>query len=54
MLPIDHIVFGSDYPHPEGLRDPLSYMDHLGGLADDEVRDFMGGTLTRLIDSSPR
>jgi predicted TIM-barrel fold metal-dependent hydrolase len=53
MLPIDHIVFGSDYPHPEGLRDPLSYMDHLGGLADDEVRDFMGGTLTRLIDSTP-
>jgi predicted TIM-barrel fold metal-dependent hydrolase len=51
LLPLDHIVFGSDYPHPEGLRDPLSRLDHLGGLSDDEVRDFMGGTLTRLIDS---
>ena len=49
LLPIDHIVFGSDFPHPEGLGDPLSYLDHLTGLGDDEVRDLMGGTLARLV-----
>ncbi|MCI4318282.1 MAG: amidohydrolase, partial [Thermoplasmata archaeon] len=35
LLP-DHIVFGSDYPHPEGLADPMSYVDHLVGLSEQE------------------
>jgi predicted TIM-barrel fold metal-dependent hydrolase len=26
---MDHIVFGSDWPHAEGLADPLSYVDDL-------------------------
>ena len=25
----DHVLFGSDYPHPEGLAEPRSYFDHL-------------------------
>ena len=25
----DHILFGSDYPHPEGLAEPASYLEHL-------------------------
>jgi predicted TIM-barrel fold metal-dependent hydrolase len=54
LLPIDHVVFGSDYPHPEGLADPLSYLDHLGGLSDDEIRELMGGTLAGLIDGAAR
>jgi predicted TIM-barrel fold metal-dependent hydrolase len=49
LLPIDHVVFGSDFPHPEGLADPLSYLDHLTGLSDNEIRDLMGGTLSGLI-----
>lgn len=49
-LPPDHIVFGSDYPHPEGLADPVSYVDHLAGLSDQEVSNFMGDTLAALID----
>jgi predicted TIM-barrel fold metal-dependent hydrolase len=49
ILPIEHILFGSDYPHPEGLRDPLSYLDHLGGLSDEDIRNVMGATLTRLL-----
>lgn len=27
----DHVLFGSDYPHPEGLRAPLDYVDRLAG-----------------------
>jgi predicted TIM-barrel fold metal-dependent hydrolase len=49
ILPIEHILFGSDYPHPEGLRDPLSYLDHLGGLSDEDIRNVMGATLARLL-----
>ena len=48
-LPDDHIVFGSDFPHPEGLADPLSYLDNLGELSDQQIRDFMGDTLGRLV-----
>jgi predicted TIM-barrel fold metal-dependent hydrolase len=28
----DHVCFGSDYPHPEGMAEPLEYFDHLEGL----------------------
>ena len=26
-IPVDHIMFGSDFPHPEGMGDPLSYSE---------------------------
>ena len=29
LLGDDHVLFGSDYPHPEGLADPRSYVDDL-------------------------
>src|SRR4029079_8359349 len=29
LLGVDHILFGSDWPHPEGLAEPCSYVDHL-------------------------
>jgi predicted TIM-barrel fold metal-dependent hydrolase len=46
----DHMLFGSDYPHPEGLADPCKYVEHLpSGLSDAQVRDIMGGTLGKLI-----
>jgi predicted TIM-barrel fold metal-dependent hydrolase len=29
LIGVDHMVFGSDWPHAEGLADPLSYVDDL-------------------------
>ena len=29
----DHVLFGSDYPHPEGLADPVSYTQGARGPA---------------------
>ena len=26
-IPVDHIMFGSDFPHPEGMGDPLAYSE---------------------------
>jgi predicted TIM-barrel fold metal-dependent hydrolase len=50
IMGADHLLFGSDYPHPEGLAEPCSYVDHLpDGLADEAVAAIMGGNLTRLM-----
>jgi predicted TIM-barrel fold metal-dependent hydrolase len=47
---IDNVLFGSDYPHPEGLADPCSYVDQLPeGLSDEDVAKIMGGNLGRLM-----
>ena len=46
----DHVLFGSDYPHPEGLAEPCSYVDHLpSGLPSKSVAEIMGGNLARLM-----
>jgi predicted TIM-barrel fold metal-dependent hydrolase len=47
---VDHVLFGSDFPHPEGLAEPCSYLDHLPpGLSDSDVATIMGGNLGRLM-----
>ncbi len=46
----DHVLFGSDYPHPEGLAEPASYVEELAGLPDRTVRKIMGGNLARLMN----
>lgn len=46
---IDNVVFGSDFPHPEGMADPLSFVDELSALPADDVAKVMGGNLQRLM-----
>jgi predicted TIM-barrel fold metal-dependent hydrolase len=48
-LPLDHVLFGSDFPHPEGLKEPLSYLDELDCLTDEQKAMVMGGNLTKLM-----
>jgi len=50
LIGVDHVLFGSDYPHPEGLAEPASYMDELAGLPDESIRKIMGGNLARLMN----
>jgi predicted TIM-barrel fold metal-dependent hydrolase len=50
LIGVDNVIFGSDYPHPEGLADPLSFVDELGGLSDADVAKVMGGNLARLMN----
>jgi predicted TIM-barrel fold metal-dependent hydrolase len=40
-LGADRIIFGSDYPHAEGLADPKAFVDDLPGFSDAEVRMIM-------------
>jgi predicted TIM-barrel fold metal-dependent hydrolase len=37
-LGANRVIFGSDYPHAEGLADPLAFVDDLPGYTDDEIR----------------
>jgi predicted TIM-barrel fold metal-dependent hydrolase len=46
---VDRVLFGSDYPHVEGLAEPLSFLDNLDGLADDDQRKIMGGNMMDLF-----
>jgi predicted TIM-barrel fold metal-dependent hydrolase len=50
LIGADHVLFGSDYPHPEGLAEPRSYLDHLPpGLDDHTVAQVMGGNLAGIL-----
>jgi predicted TIM-barrel fold metal-dependent hydrolase len=49
LIGVDHVLFGSDYPHPEGLEDPASYVNELEGLQPESVEKIMGGNLARLM-----
>jgi predicted TIM-barrel fold metal-dependent hydrolase len=46
----ERVLFGSDYPHPEGLAEPATYVHQLAGVPDETVRKIMGGNLARLMN----
>lgn len=46
---VDNVIFGSDYPHVEGMADPISFIDQLDGLPDDQIRKIMGGNMMDLM-----
>jgi predicted TIM-barrel fold metal-dependent hydrolase len=49
LIGVDHVVFGSDYPHPEGLANPLSYLEELEGLPEADIQKIMGGNLAEVV-----
>ena len=44
QIGVDHILFGSDWPHAEGLNQPLTFEDDLRRFdyGDDDIRTIMG------------
>ena len=46
----DNVLFGSDFPHPEGMSDPLAFVDDLEGLSAEDTAKVMGGNLSRLMN----
>jgi len=50
VIGADNVLFGSDYPHPEGMSDPISFVDDLHGLSPDDTAKVMGGNLSRLMN----
>jgi predicted TIM-barrel fold metal-dependent hydrolase len=49
VVGVERVLFGSDYPHPEGLADPVSYIDAIQGMKQADQARIMGGNLARLI-----
>ncbi len=49
VVGVDNVVFGSDYPHPEGMFDPVTWVDELEGLDEGDQAKIMGGNLARLM-----
>jgi predicted TIM-barrel fold metal-dependent hydrolase len=45
------IVFGSDFPHGEGLPDPSMYLGQLKNLSADDAFAVMRGNLARFLDT---
>lgn len=49
LLGDDKVLFGSDFPHPEGLAEPATYIEHIKHLPADTQAKIMGGNLARLL-----
>jgi predicted TIM-barrel fold metal-dependent hydrolase len=49
LLGADNVVFGSDYPHPEGMYDPITFVDEIDELSEEDQAKVMGGNLAKLM-----
>jgi predicted TIM-barrel fold metal-dependent hydrolase len=45
----ERVIFGSDYPHPEGVADPIDFLPRLAGLDDRAVRMIMRDNAAGLL-----
>jgi predicted TIM-barrel fold metal-dependent hydrolase len=50
----DRVCFGSDYPHVEGLSDPVGWVDEIADLPIEQIELVMGGNARGLIGVSAR
>jgi predicted TIM-barrel fold metal-dependent hydrolase len=41
LIGAEHVLNGSDYPHPEGLAEPIEFLEELDGLSAAETRRIM-------------
>ncbi len=45
----DRVMFGSDYPHPEGLPEPKAYWKYAEGMDNRRTWDFLGDNARRFV-----
>jgi predicted TIM-barrel fold metal-dependent hydrolase len=51
---VDNVVFGSDFPHPEGMADPTAFVAELDdSLSEADKAKIMGGNLSKLMKCDP-
>lgn len=48
-IPSNRILFGSDFPHPEGLAEPLDYTKEFTTYNDDEIKQVFHSNLKGLL-----
>jgi predicted TIM-barrel fold metal-dependent hydrolase len=49
LIGVDQVLYGSDWPHPEGLAEPTHYVTALEHLSLEDQAKIMGGNLGRLV-----
>jgi predicted TIM-barrel fold metal-dependent hydrolase len=52
LLGAERVLFGSDFPHAEGLGEPAEFARSLDGLPADQIEAVMGGNLRSLLQVS--
>ncbi|MCW2829396.1 MAG: Amidohydrolase [Aeromicrobium sp.] len=45
----DRVMFGSDFPHPEGLTEPKGFWEYAEGMDEKRTYDFMGDNARRFL-----
>ena len=51
VIGADRVLFGSDFPHAEGLAEPRDFVESLAGMSDADVRRIMRDNLHDLLGS---
>lgn len=51
-VPVERILFGSDFPHPEGLAEPLDYLKEFKNYKDDEKQKVFSTNLKGLLEGA--
>jgi predicted TIM-barrel fold metal-dependent hydrolase len=54
LIGVDHVLFGSDYPHAECLSVPLTYTESIDSLSDSDVRKIMRDNVASLLGLEER
>ena len=52
LIGVDRILFGSDWPHGEGLAQPLDFEQELEGFTDAEIRKIMRDNCLELLGTA--
>ena len=50
---IDRVLFGSDFPHPEGLGKPLDFIKEVADRSPEDQRKVMSENLKELLTLRP-
>jgi predicted TIM-barrel fold metal-dependent hydrolase len=51
-IPVERILFGSDYPHPEGLVEPLDYVKEFSAYSADEIQKIFSSNMKGLLEGA--
>jgi predicted TIM-barrel fold metal-dependent hydrolase len=52
LIGAEHILFGSDWPHGEGLAEPIHFLKELDGFSDADVRKIMRDNALELLGAA--
>ena len=51
-IPVERILFGSDFPHPEGLAEPLDYLKEFRAFSDGDIKRIFHTNMKGLLEGA--